>query len=96
VNTEGELQRQTRRAQVAEGLVAALTDAAMRVSAHLQAELKRPAWEQKTGKEGLETALTLLRAHLGPLVNGPEAVRYREVLRCARTLARAMGTLEGK
>jgi hypothetical protein len=93
MNAEAELQRQTRRALVAEGLVAALTDAAVRLSANLQAELKRPQWEQKTAREGLEAALTLLRAHLGPLVNGDDAQRYRHVLRCARALGQAVASL---
>jgi hypothetical protein len=49
-----ELDRERHRALVAEGLAAALTEAARRVSGYLQDELQRPAWEQRTGKEGLE------------------------------------------
>jgi hypothetical protein len=44
--------------------------------------LKRPGWEQKTGKAGLEAALTMLRGHA-------------EVLRWAKALARAVEDLEG-
>ena len=49
-----ELDRERHRALVAEGLAAALTEAARRVSGYLQAELQRPEWEDKTGNEGLE------------------------------------------
>jgi hypothetical protein len=93
---DSELQRQTTRALIAEGLVAALTDAARNVSATIQGELHRPCWEQKTGKEGLEAAWTMLRGHLGPLVTGADAMRYTEVLRRAKALARAVEDLEGE
>jgi hypothetical protein len=63
---ETELDHERHRALVAEGLAAALTEAARRVSSYLQAELQRPDGEQKTGKEGLETALSVLRSQLGP------------------------------
>jgi hypothetical protein len=49
---EAELERQTRRALVADGLVVALTDGAVRLSAGLQAELKRPQWEQEDREGG--------------------------------------------
>jgi hypothetical protein len=49
-----ELDRERHRALVAEGLAAALTEAARRVSSYLQSEIQRPDWERKTGKEGLE------------------------------------------
>jgi len=94
MNSESE--RQTQRALVAEGLVAALTDSALRLSACLQAELERPGWKDKTGREGLEAALMLLRSHLGPLVNGEESQRYRKVLRCAKALANAVNGLDGE
>jgi hypothetical protein len=84
----------TRRALVAEGLVTAMLDGARAVSATLQGELQRTHWEQKTGKEGLEAALSLLRGHLGPLVTGEHGARYSEVLRRARGLARAVEELE--
>jgi hypothetical protein len=64
---ETELDRERRRALVAEGLATALTEAARRLSRYLQVELQRPEWEQKTGKPGLEAALSMLRAQLGPL-----------------------------
>jgi hypothetical protein len=50
------------RALVAEGLVAALTEAARAVSGTLQRELQGPHWQEKTSKEGLEAALNMLRA----------------------------------
>jgi hypothetical protein len=87
---ETELERERHRALVAEGLAAALTEAARRVSGYLQSELQRPDWEQKTGKEGLEAALSMLRTQLGPLVTGAEGTRYAEVLRRAKALARAV------
>jgi hypothetical protein len=52
--------------------------------------------QQKTGKEGLEAALSILRAQLGPLVTGAEGTRYTEVLRRAKALARAIEDLEGQ
>ena len=90
------LERERHRAVVAEGLAAALTEAARRVSSYLQSELQRPDWEQKTGKEGLEAALSMVRAQLGPLVTGAEGTRYTEVLRRAKALARAVEDLEGQ
>jgi len=87
---------QIERALIAEGLVAALTDAAVRLRACLQAELARPGWEQKTGREGLEHALTLLRSHMAPLIDGVDCQRYREVLRFAKALANAVNGLRGK
>jgi len=96
MSAETELKRQTQRALVAEGLVTALADAAVRLSASLQAELNRQEWQQKTGREGLEAALTLLRSHMGPLVNGADALGYREVLRCARALRQAIDALDAK
>jgi hypothetical protein len=92
---ETELDRERHRALVAEGLAVALTEAARRVSRYLQSELQRPEREQKTGKEGLEAALAVLRAQLGPLVTGAEATRCAEVLRRAKALARAVEDLEG-
>jgi hypothetical protein len=80
---------------VAEGLVTALTNSALRLSVNLQTELERPEWKQKTGREGLEHALSLLRAHMGPLVNGQDCRGYCEVLRCARALAQAVNGLHG-
>jgi hypothetical protein len=80
-------------ALVAEGLAAALTNAAVRLSATLQVELQRAEWQQRTGREGLEHALSLLRAHMGPLVNGQDCQGYREVLRCAWALAQAVNGL---
>jgi hypothetical protein len=65
---ETELERERHRAVVAEGLAAALTEAARRVSGYLQTELQRPDWEQPSGKNGLEAALSMLRTQLGPLV----------------------------
>jgi hypothetical protein len=91
-----ELGRERHRALVAEGLAAALTEAARRVSDYLQSELQRPDWEHKTGKGGLEAALGVLRAQLGPLVTGAEAARCAEVLRRAKALARAVEDLEGR
>jgi hypothetical protein len=93
---ETELERERRRALVAEGLAAALTEAARRESSYLQSELQRPDWEHKTGKEGLDAALSMLRAQLGPLVTGAEGTRYTEVLRRAKALARAVEDLEGQ
>jgi hypothetical protein len=87
-----ELERERHRAQVAEGLAAALIEAARRVSSYLQ----RPDWEQKTGKEGLEAALRMLRAQLGPLVTGAGGTPYTEVLRRAKALARAVEDLGGQ
>jgi hypothetical protein len=58
-------------------------------------ELKRPDWEHKTGKNGLEAALSIVRAQLGPLVTGADNTRYTEVLRRAKALARAVEDLEG-
>jgi hypothetical protein len=78
---ETELDRERHSAQIAEGLAAALTEAARRVSSYLQSELQWPDWEHKTGKEALEAALSMLRAQLGPLVTGAEGTRYTEVLR---------------
>jgi hypothetical protein len=66
------------------------------VSSYLQAELRRPDWERKTGREGLEAALGMLRSQLGPLVTGAEGTRYAEVLRQAKALARAIEDLEGQ
>jgi hypothetical protein len=80
-------ERQTQRALAAEGLVTTLTNSAMRLSACLQAELNRSEWQQKTGREGLEAAFKLLRSHMGPLIDGVNCQRYREVLRCAKALA---------
>jgi hypothetical protein len=40
--------------------------------------------------------LSLLRAHLGPLVTGEHGARYTEVLRRAKALARAVEELEGQ
>jgi hypothetical protein len=91
-----ELERERHRAVVAERLAAAVTEAARRVSGYLQAELQRPDWEDKTGKEGLEAALSMLRARLGPLVTGADATRYTEVLRRAKALARAVEDLEAR
>jgi hypothetical protein len=91
-----ELDRERHRALVAEGLAAALTEAARRLSSYLQVELQRPDWERKTGKEGLEAALGVLRAQLGPLVTGADGSRYAEVLRRAKALARAVEDLEGQ
>jgi hypothetical protein len=91
-----DLDHERHRAQVAEGLAAALTQAARRVSSYLQSELQRPDWEHKTGKEGLEAALSMLRTQLGPLVTGAEGTRYAEVLRRAKALARAIEDLEGQ
>jgi hypothetical protein len=54
MNANAELERLTQRALVAEGLVAALTHSAVRLSICLHGELERPAWKQKTGREGLE------------------------------------------
>jgi hypothetical protein len=65
------------------------------VSSYLQAELQRPDWEHKTGKEGLEAALSMLRAQLGPLVTGADGTGYAEVLLRAKALARAGEDLEG-
>ena len=48
------------------------------MSSYLQSEFQRPEWEHKTGKEGLEAALSMLRAQLGPLVTGAEGTRYAE------------------
>jgi hypothetical protein len=93
---ETELERERHRAQIAEGLAAALTEAARRVSSYLQSELQRPDWEHKTGKEGLEAALSMLRAQLGPLVTGADGTRYPEVLRRAKALARAIEDLDGQ
>jgi hypothetical protein len=93
---ETELDRERHLALVAEGLATALTEAARRVSDYLQSELQLPDWEQKTGKEGLEAALSMLRAQLGPLVTGAEGTRYTEVLRRAKALARAIEDLEGQ
>jgi len=73
-----------------------LTDSAVRLSACLQAELNRPEWEHKTGREGLEAALTLLRSHMGPLINGEDCQRYREVLCFTKALANAVNGLHGK
>jgi hypothetical protein len=92
---ETELERERHRAKVAEGLAAALTEAARRVSGYFQSELQRPDWEHKTGKEGLEAALSMLRAQLGPLVTGADCTRDTEVLRRAKALARAIEDLEG-
>jgi hypothetical protein len=91
-----ELEREGHRAMVAEGLAAALTEAARRVSGYLQSELQRPDWERKTGREGLEAALSMLRSQLGPLVTGAEGARYAEVLRRAKALARAVEDLDGR
>ena len=91
-----ELEREGHRAMVAEGLAAALTEAARRVSGYLQDELQQPDWERRTGKEGLEAALSMVRAQLGPLVTGAEGTRYTEVLRRAKALARAVEDLEGQ
>jgi hypothetical protein len=91
-----ELDRERHRALVAEGLAAALTEAARRLSGYLQSELQRPEWEHKTGKEGLEAGVLVLRAQLGPLVTGAEGTRYAEVLRRAKALARAVEVLEGQ
>ena len=66
------------------------------MSSYLQSELQRPDWEQKTGKEGLEAALSMLRAQLGPLVTGAERTRYTGVLKRAKALARAIEDLEGE
>ena len=63
---------QIERALVAEGLVAALTNSALRLGFCLQAELERPEWHQKSGRERLEHALTLLRTHTGPLIDGED------------------------
>jgi hypothetical protein len=93
---ETELDRERHRALVAEGLAAALTEAARRVSSYLQSEMQRPDWEHKTGKEGLEAARSMLRAQLGPLVTGAEGARCAEVLRRAKALARAVEDLEGR
>jgi hypothetical protein len=93
---ETELELERRRAVVAEGLVAVLTEAARRVSTFLQMELRRLDWEQKTGKEGLEAALNIVRVQLGPLVTGADCTRYTEVLRRAKALARAVEDLEAK
>jgi hypothetical protein len=49
---ETELERERHRALVAEGLAAALTEAARRVSGYLQAELQRPDWEGRTARKG--------------------------------------------
>jgi hypothetical protein len=91
-----ELEHEQHRAVVAKGLAAALIEAARRVSSYLQSELQRPDWEQKTGKEGLEAALSMIRAQLGPLVTGAEDTCYTEVLRRAKALARAIEDLEGQ
>jgi hypothetical protein len=91
---ETELERERHRAVVADGLAAALIEAARRVSSYLQSEIQRPDWEQKTGKEGLEAALSMLRAQLGPLVTGAEGTPYTEVLRRAKALARAVEELK--
>jgi hypothetical protein len=93
---EPQLEEMTRRALVAEGLVTALLGGVHAVRATLQVELQRPHWEQKTGKEGLEAAFSLLRGHLGPLVTGEQGARYSEVLRRAKALARAVEELEGQ
>jgi hypothetical protein len=92
-----ELDRERHRALVAEGLAAALTEAARGVSGYLQSqsELQRPDWEHKTGREVLEAALGVLRAQLGPLATGADGTRYAEVLRRAKALARAVEDLEG-
>jgi hypothetical protein len=89
-----ELGRERHRALVAEGLAAALTEAARRVSGYLQSELRRPDWEQKTGREALQAALSVLRSQLGPLVTGAEGTCYTEVIRRAKALARAIEDLE--
>jgi hypothetical protein len=65
-------ERLTQCALIAEGLVTALTNSAVRLSACLQAEQARPAWQHKTAREGLDHALTLLRSHMGPLIDGEE------------------------
>jgi hypothetical protein len=88
--TESDLEPERHRAQIVEGLAAALTEAARRVSSYLQSELQRTDRERKTGKEGLEVALAVLRAQLGPLVTGAEGTRFTEVLRRAKALARAV------
>jgi hypothetical protein len=92
---ETELDREQHRALVAEGLAGALAEAAHRVSTFLQIELQRPGWEQRTGKEALEAALSMLRAQQGPLVAGADATRHTEVLRRAKALARAVEEREG-
>jgi hypothetical protein len=68
---ETELDRERHRAQVAEGLAAALTEAARRVSSYLQSELQRPDWEQRTGKEGLEAAPQIGRHAAAGRGSGP-------------------------
>jgi hypothetical protein len=46
--------------------------------------------DAKDGTRGLEHALALLRSHMGPLIDGVDCQRYREVLRCAKALANAV------
>jgi hypothetical protein len=93
---ETELERERLRALVAEGLAATLTEAARRVSSYLQMDLQCADWEQRTGKEGLEAALSMLRTQLGPLVTGADGTGYAEVLLRAKALARAGEDLEGQ
>jgi hypothetical protein len=89
------LERERHRALVAEGLAAALTEAARRVSGYLQAELQRPDWEKKTCRQGLEAALAG-RAAGAAGAAGHRGGRHplRRVLRRAKALARAVEDLE--
>jgi hypothetical protein len=76
--------------------VTAATNSALRLSACLKADLDRPEWKHKTAREGLDHALTLLRSQMGPLIDGEDCQRYRDVLRCARALANAVSRLHAK
>jgi hypothetical protein len=65
------------------------------ITKYVPAPMSRPMkyWRLTVGVGGIK------RPEAGQgdrLPNGAEVVRFREVLRCARTLARAMGTLESK
>jgi hypothetical protein len=52
MNANADLERLALRVLVAEGLVTALTNSAVRLTACLHGEMEQLEWTQKTGREG--------------------------------------------